>query len=495
MHDMAHGALYMAHGYCLLWKPWLVALHVGSDALTAAAYFAIPFAIAGYVRRRGSIAFQPLAWLFVAFIALCGLTHVFGVITLWSPIYEVQAGVKALTAAVSVATALVIFPLIPRALALPRSEDLASANAQLAAAIAEKSKMLEQLERAREELESRVAERTAELAAANARLTSALRGSGVVVFEQDENLRYSWVMDVPQQQTSILGCTDFDLHDEGTARGLIELKKKAIEEHATQVAEIQFDLAGKNGTWALWIEPRGDSAGRSTGITCVAVDVTESRENERRMHDVMRELSHRSKNLLAIVAAIASQTARTTPDVAGFRQRFMERLQSLAATHDALVATDWRGVTMRDLVNSQLHPYQHSFAERLQVQGPDVSLSPHAAQYVALAVHELAANATKHGALATGGEVELRWQRASNGSALEVEWRETATETSQPAQRRGFGRTLLEKLVPRAVNGTHSLELTELGLVYRLTIDAGHLLDAATPPPAPERSPAEPPSR
>lgn len=480
MHDMAaHGSLYMAHGFCLLWKPWLVTLHVGADVLTAAAYFAIPFAIFDFVRRRGGITFRPLAMLFVGFIALCGLTHVFGAITLWYPVYELEGMVKAVTAAVSLATAIVMFPLIPTALALPRAEELAAANAQLAGAIEEKSRMLEELEHAHGELERRVAERTAELAAANARLTSALRASGIVVFEQDADLRYSWVMAGEGERPVSIGRFDDDLHEPDVARTLTALKKRALDAGTTQLAEVDLEYGGRKGTWAVWVEPRFAEQGAAAGVTCVAVDITQRRENEQRMRDVMRELSHRSKNLLAIVAAIAGQTARTTDDVASFRSRFMERLQSLASTHDALVASDWRGADLDDLVEAQLKPYQKSFAGRLDADGPATTLSPHAAQYVSLALHELAANATKHGALAQGGRVRLRWERASDNGNLHLEWREQGSAPMQLVERRGFGRVLLEQIVPRAVNGSYAFEVSDDGLVYRLVIDVAHVLAAA----------------
>ena len=101
MHDMIHSASYMAHGYCLLWKPWLVVLHAGSDFLIFAAYFAIPVAIWLFLRQRPDLELKPLAILFAAFIFLCGLTHLVQMVTLWWPIYETQAFVKAATAFVS----------------------------------------------------------------------------------------------------------------------------------------------------------------------------------------------------------------------------------------------------------------------------------------------------------------------------------------------------------------------------------------------------------
>jgi hypothetical protein len=119
VHDLINHASYMAHGYCLLWKPWLVTLHAGSDILIFLAYFAIPVAIWIFLRRRKDLELKTLAILFAAFIFLCGLTHIIQMLTLWWPIYETQGFVKAATAIVSVLTAILVFPLIPKALAIP----------------------------------------------------------------------------------------------------------------------------------------------------------------------------------------------------------------------------------------------------------------------------------------------------------------------------------------------------------------------------------------
>jgi hypothetical protein len=126
LHEMIHGAAYMAHGYCLLWKPWLVALHAGSDLLIFAAYFAIPVAIWTFVSKRPNIEMKGLARLFAAFILWCGLTHIVNLVTLWWPIYEFQALVKAITAAISVTTAVAIFPLIPKAAGHPQPQRAAT---------------------------------------------------------------------------------------------------------------------------------------------------------------------------------------------------------------------------------------------------------------------------------------------------------------------------------------------------------------------------------
>ena len=105
VHDLVDSASYMAHGYCLLWKPWLVVLHAGSDVLIFLAYFAIPAAIWIFLRQRQDLELKRLAILFAAFIFLCGLTHLVQMVTRWWPIYEMQGVRKLATGLGSVATA------------------------------------------------------------------------------------------------------------------------------------------------------------------------------------------------------------------------------------------------------------------------------------------------------------------------------------------------------------------------------------------------------
>jgi two-component sensor histidine kinase len=107
------------HGFCLLWDPWLVRAFVIGDAVTALAYFAIPAALATFVRRRTDVAFRPVFVLFAAFILLCGVTHWLELLTIWVPIYGIEAVIKLATAAVSCATAVAVWYMLPQALALP----------------------------------------------------------------------------------------------------------------------------------------------------------------------------------------------------------------------------------------------------------------------------------------------------------------------------------------------------------------------------------------
>src|SRR3954468_12802940 len=120
------------HGICLLWEPELIWLHVASDAIIAIAYFSIPFALAIFVSKRRDVEFGWILWAFAIFIMACGLTHVFSIYTLWVPVYGIEGLVKVMTAAASIVTAAMLWPLLPKLLAIPSPTQLRLAHAALA---------------------------------------------------------------------------------------------------------------------------------------------------------------------------------------------------------------------------------------------------------------------------------------------------------------------------------------------------------------------------
>lgn len=157
---------FMPHGMCFLWRPDVLWMHVGSDLVIALAYFSIPLGLVYFVRQRGDLG-KEYGWLlrlFAAFILFCGITHLMGIWVLWNPDYVAQGYVKTATALVSLATAIVLWPLIPRALALPHPRELEAKTRLLADEVAERRRVEAELLVAHEELERRVERRTAELA-------------------------------------------------------------------------------------------------------------------------------------------------------------------------------------------------------------------------------------------------------------------------------------------------------------------------------------------
>lgn len=138
--------LFSPHGYCLLWNPGLMGLHVLSDGVIAVSYYSIPFGLAFFVRRRKDLAYRWMFLLFAAFILACGTTHIFDIWTLWHPDYLAQGLIKAITAVLSLGTAILLWPVLYQALTLPSPAQLAKVNAELTAEIALRRQVLAELE-------------------------------------------------------------------------------------------------------------------------------------------------------------------------------------------------------------------------------------------------------------------------------------------------------------------------------------------------------------
>lgn len=179
------------------------------------------------------------------------------------------------------------------------------------------------------------------------------------------------------------------------------------------------------------------------------------RASEAHTNLIMRELSHRSKNLLALVQAMARQSARVSTNFTDFAPRFIERLQSLAMSHDLLVKTEWTSVGIRDLIAEQIRAFVDNPRERLMLIGDDLLLKPEAAQNLGMAFHELGSNAVKHGSLSeAGGQVRIEWRVEGEGDAsqLVLRWSEHGGPPAREPERRGFGTTILRKLIPASLH-------------------------------------------
>ncbi|TQV77857.1 sensor histidine kinase [Denitrobaculum tricleocarpae] len=168
-------ASFVPHGYCLAWRPDLIAIHALSDGVIALSYFSIPIALILLLNKREDLAFKRTFGLFALFIFSCGVTHLTAMIMLWEPYYGAQGMVKAVTAMISVVTAISLWPLLPKVLALPGPGQLRKMNTQLAAEIAEKNAAQVNLHQAYQQVEAQVVERTRELQALNQRLQDDVR--------------------------------------------------------------------------------------------------------------------------------------------------------------------------------------------------------------------------------------------------------------------------------------------------------------------------------
>jgi signal transduction histidine kinase len=151
IRDLLNADRYAPHGYCLLWQPELIWTHVISDALIGISYFSIPVALAYFLTKRRDVQFGWVVWMFAIFIMACGVTHFFAIWTLWNSDYGVEALIKAVTAAASVFTAVALWPLLPKAIALPSPAQLQLVNDNLVLRIKERDEALEALRRETED--------------------------------------------------------------------------------------------------------------------------------------------------------------------------------------------------------------------------------------------------------------------------------------------------------------------------------------------------------
>jgi PAS domain S-box-containing protein len=220
------------------------------------------------------------------------------------------------------------------------------------------------------------------------------------------------------------------------------------------------------------------AGGRISGAVVAMVDLSHRKAAEERQLLLMRELDHRVKNTLAMVAAISARTASKADTVEAFQKVFSGRIQALAATHNLLLGNSWSSLELRDIVKSELAPYVDHAADNVTIDGLNIAVAPRAAIAFGLIVHELATNAVKYGALSQeGGHVTLRQIGANTGKSgpLVVEWRESGGPPVAPLGRKGFGHTVITRSLQYGVGGGAEFDFDPAGLACRISIPSEDL--------------------
>jgi two-component sensor histidine kinase len=195
----------------------------------------------------------------------------------------------------------------------------------------------------------------------------------------------------------------------------------------------------------------------------------------------MREVSHREKNLLSLVMAVAHQTAIATPE--HFLERFSDRLQSMAVNLDLLVKNQWQGIEMAALVRSHLAPFHEVLDTRIFIGGPVLRIGANAAQILGMAVHELTTNALKYGALSNNtGKVEIAWSVHDDaaGPRFTISWVEVDGPQVEPPTRQGFGSTVTCRMPRYGLAADVTLEYPSTGLRWCLACPASKVLEQSS---------------
>ncbi|MGE4303821.1 MAG: CHASE domain-containing protein [Novosphingobium sp.] len=187
-------------------------------------------------------------------------------------------------------------------------------------------------------------------------------------------------------------------------------------------------------------------------------------------NSLTRELNHRVKNTLANVLSIAALTRRRATDIDDFTESLTARIRALSATHDLLSQSDWGNAAIGDIVRSELAPYMEGNESHVEMSGPNIKLAPNDAMSLGLAIHELATNAAKYGALSTiEGRIHVNWELLSPECA-EIRWKEEGGPPVSQPQKRGFGRDLIEKIVVHELKSEVDLQFNPGGVECSLKV-------------------------
>jgi PAS domain S-box-containing protein len=337
------------------------------------------------------------------------------------------------------------------------------------------------LERLNAELERRVAERTAELEASNARLLQSEQGRSLALASGQmgswdwDLVTGEWKWDEGQHHIFGVDRANFKVSLE-TVRAMIHHEDwDRLQEVARGISQgsltqqMEFRVLRPDGSlrWCIGTAAASLDADRIVRISGVTIDVTERKEAEERQDLLAREVDHRARNALAVVQSIVRLTRAGSVD--GYVAAVEGRIKALARAHALLSDSRWHGADLGALVAEELAAYRMGDADKVKLSGPGVSLVPHVAQGLALALHELATNAAKHGALSSmAGKVRVTWQ--SRPDVLLLEWSESGGPRITPPPARSFGLNVIRASVENQLGGTATFDWDPAGMQCALSI-------------------------
>lgn len=303
-------------------------------------------------------------------------------------------------------------------------------------------------------------------------LSAGLVRRGICVLHQDSNHRFDLAENPPDTWPvqDMLGLLEADVFPTEIAAAFAAAHDSARTTGRDQT--IEFDLGEGLGRHTFEAVLQNDD----DGVLIVVADITEDRSREASVRSLLREVSHRSKNLLAIVQSVAMQTAHHSTTIQDFLDRFRGRLHALSSTQDLVTESNWRGTYLHSLITAQLTRVGSNHLAHVRITGANPLLGPNASLHIGLAIHELGANAVLHGALAdaTAGQVWVDAQivdHPDKQADLVIEWQEAGIEIDIAMQPR-FGTLVLERIVPLSVGGTAQFFMEADSIRYRLVVPA-----------------------
>lgn len=318
-------------------------------------------------------------------------------------------------------------------------------------------------------------------------LLTAIKSADICVFFQTTDLVYKWVENLPSflEKKWQMHARDTDLFSAEQADAIETAKLQVLASGECETIELHFDQ--KEGT--IWynfcIDCQRDQNGLVRGIITTGVNITQLRQREQVLKTLLREVCHRTKNLMAIIQSIANQTARFSDSIEHFIKKFQGRLQSISASQDLVIHTDWTGIEFYNLLRSQCKSAIFPEKENFLIKGDDAYLLPNAALYIGLALHELLINSLSFGALSQDeGQVVVESEIKKHGHCNQenifknepniflIRWCETFDPKKSLSEEtiHKFGSIVLEKIVPTALNGSATYSINKNKIFYELKL-------------------------
>ncbi len=312
-------------------------------------------------------------------------------------------------------------------------------------------------------------------------LLKALRHTGVTVLYQDSDLKVVWAHNLPAAWSGadVAGLTDADFLPREAAERMAAAKRTVLSSGRKQTLEIRVSAQDGVRWFDVWIDAdRGSDGDGTRGLITTAVETTEQKRREQTLRALLREVSHRSKNLLAIIQSVATQTGRYTDTLDGFLERFRGQLQSLASSQDLVTMSNWRGADLRELVMGQVGRYSADPGRAVRISGANPYLNPNAALHIGLALHELAINSMTFGALSKpDGVVDISASLQTPDAppaGLVLDWSESIEPQPDISPEKRFGSVALERVVPAALNGKGQFRVGRDKISYTLLVPHGN---------------------
>jgi len=246
---------------------------------------------------------------------------------------------------------------------------------------------------------------------------------------------------------------------------------KACDPQGDGRYDVEYRVKQPDGSWrwlSAWGQVEFEGCGparRPVAIAGASRDLTELKRAEELQQLLVNELNHRVKNSLTTVQSIASQTLRGASNPEAARDAIEQRICSLARAHDLLTAHSWSGADLREVVARAVEPFA---ADQFRIEGASVEVSPQQALALSMALHELATNAAKYGALSiTAGRVDLAWR--FEGGILTMQWAESGGPSVESPTRRGFGSRLIEQGLARELGGSTTVRYAPQGVFCEIS--------------------------